>query len=238
MTEKTVQLIQQLSNIQDTLKIEYPTTSFRIDDNFQVFFNMKDLETSDFHNFTVYSASELMNCISALESPKIEFSEGSGNDKYMIIESNTDVYNAKIKYLLSNENIIDDLHYSTTVNLEDYTDPIVAFPLSSNELSSLKAAAGVLYDKYDLVFEIDQNNIHIRVSKNAKIKDYTDFEISIRTDSTDSTNQDKQTFVMILDFIHKLPSDDYNVEIYNDKIIFRSEDSGYFTFVISVNKLG
>jgi len=209
LTEKTLQVLKNYSNINRNILIKEGNVLKTISEALNVFASAEvDMEFP--RTFGIYDLNEFLNVISLADSPRLTF-----ENEHVLITDGTG--RSKIKYFYAAQDTITCPKKDPTMP----SDANISFVLDSETLSRIKRAASVL-GHTELSVSVDNGLLNLSVIDSS---DKTSNVFSIYVDGT-FTDSDFELVFNISNL--KMIDGDYDVKISNQRFIshFVNRDNG------------
>ena len=209
LTEKTLQVLKNYSNINRNILIKEGNVLKTISEALNVFASA-EVDMTFPRTFGIYDLNEFLNVISLADSPRLTF-----ENEHVLITDGTG--RSKIKYFYAQQDTITCPKKDPTMP----SDANISFVLDSETLSRIKRAASVL-GHTELSVSVDNGLLNLSVIDSS---DKTSNVFSIYVDGT-FTDSDFELVFNISNL--KMIDGDYDVKISDQRFIshFVNRDNG------------
>lgn len=203
ITQNTVELLSKLSPINDSMILNYPVTAVGTSEQMQGYLNMQTLGEDEFVEYGIYSFQELFQILNILENPELTSSKTQ-----LIVNADNDGVHTEIKYGLGAVNTIEEHRYSPNkLAMVESGTCMSEFDLSSDALGKISRASKV----FNLtILKIDSLETGTNLEVTSSISSKNNYNIT-------APGTGKVSCSIIVDFLDKVPSDNYKVKVYSDE---------------------
>lgn len=202
LNQNTRSVLGQLSAINNTMIISYPTTCVIMGKSIQAFLDVSKLGEEQFEEIGVYRFDELNTVVSLIDDAIVTNDAG-----FLTIKDEK----RSIRYKTSPIHLIESESRASPdlVDRIKQNKEVLSFEIDVKELASIKKMANVLKDLSDLV--ISSTDV-IKIKVTSKEQSSNNYVLEFKGDISENVEM-----IINMDSIAKLPSSSYKVTIYKSQ---------------------